>query len=72
MCRKYFGVDVLGQLVVVDEQSDAGVVGCTRGEDVQSEVERPILRDVVVGRAVGYRQSEDALAVERLDRKSVV
>ena len=65
--RQRRAVDVRREVVVVDENPDPRVPRCARGENVQAEVERPILGDVVVRNPIRDRESRDSLAVARLD-----
>jgi hypothetical protein len=60
-------VDVRRQVVVVDEDAHPGPRGRPRGEYVESEMERPILRDVVVRRRIGKCESGDPRSVACLD-----
>jgi hypothetical protein len=60
-------VDVRGESVVVDEHADPDPSGRSCGEYVQPEMERSVLRNVVVGDRVGNRQAGDALAVAGFD-----
>ena len=61
------GVDVAGQLVVIDEDTHASVGRGPFGEYVQSEMQRPVLRDVVVGDRVAEREAIDTFAVTGFD-----
>jgi hypothetical protein len=65
--REYRGVDVPGELVVVDEDADTRVCWRSCSQHVESEMERTVLGDVVVGRLVGHREPGDALAVSGFD-----
>jgi len=50
---------------VIDEDADGGVSRRSCSEDVKSEMQRPILGDVVVRRRIRGRDACDARAVAR-------
>jgi hypothetical protein len=67
LCRENRRVDVRGEVVVVDEDTDSRVTGCPGSEDVEAEMQRSILGDVVVRYLIGDGQARDSLSVACLD-----
>ena len=60
-------IDVCCEVVVIDENADAGFSRYPCGEYVEAEMERTILGDIVIRDGVRYGKPSDAFAATRFD-----